>query len=45
MTIFFIVYVRPEMEKSVATNFVQEVVSDLSHDIKRMLESHPKVAS
>jgi hypothetical protein len=35
---------RPEI-KSIATNFMPEVVSDLSYDIKKMLGSCPQVAS
>ena len=37
---FCIVYLRSEM-KSIATNSMPEVVSDLSYDVKKMLESCP----
>jgi hypothetical protein len=41
---FCIVNLRPEM-KSIATNSMQEVVSDSLYDIKKMLESCTQVAS
>jgi hypothetical protein len=41
ITFFCIANLRPEM-RSVATNFMPEVVSDLSYDIKKMLESCPQ---
>jgi hypothetical protein len=31
--------------KSIATNYMPEVASDSSYDIKKMLESCPQVAS
>jgi len=43
ITIFCIVYLRPEM-KIIATTCMPEMVSDFSHDFKKMLESCPQVA-
>jgi hypothetical protein len=40
----FIKYLRLEM-KSIATNFIPEVVSYFSYDFKKMLESFPQKAS
>ena len=41
---FCIVNLRPEMN-SVATNYMPEVISDLSYDLKKMIESCPQAAS
>jgi hypothetical protein len=43
-SIFFNVYLKPEM-KNIATNCMQEMVSDLSYDFRKMLVSCPQVAS
>jgi hypothetical protein len=41
---FWIAYLRPEM-KSIATNYMPEVVPDLPYDFKKMLELFPQAAS